>query len=136
MAGGGCPSAVSRSRGRYQDLRPCRVARTGRTLSLRPSVARKVLTVTLAAPPGAPGQQPSPGPGMTLRARPGDTLVIDGAGMPGVPRTGVIITVAGRDGAPPYLVRWTTGDYQSRISPGPGARIEPRAGQRVTQSSA
>lgn len=81
--------------------------------------------MTVTAPAQATGQQPSPDPGLTLRARPGDTLVIGGAGMPGVPRTGVIIAVTGQDGRSPYLVRWTTGDYESRISPGPGARIEP-----------
>lgn len=63
-------------------------------------------------------------PGMALRAEPGDVLSIDGTGMSGLPRTGTIIAVAGQDGTPPYLVRWTAGDYESRISPGPGARIE------------
>ncbi len=58
-----------------------------------------------------------------LRGEPGDTLVIDGAGMSGPPRTG-IITVAGEDGRPQFLVRWITGDYESRISPGTSARIE------------
>jgi hypothetical protein len=44
--------------------------------------------------------------------------------MAGLPRTGVIIAVPGRDGAPPYLVHWTAGDYDSRVTPGSGARIE------------
>lgn len=73
-----------------------------------------------------PGQRPSPDPGLALRAEPGDTLIIDGAGMSGLPRTGIIIAVVGQDGSPPYLVRWTTGDYESRISPGPCARVERR----------
>jgi len=63
-------------------------------------------------------------PGLALRAEPGDTLVIDGAGAGGLPRTGTIIAVTGQDGSPPYVVRWTSGDYESRISPGPGARVE------------
>ncbi len=76
-------------------------------------------TITVPGPPDtAPGQVP--------RAQPGDTLVIDGAGMAGLPRTGTIIAVTGQDGKPPYLVRWTAGDYESRISPGPGARVEKR----------
>lgn len=57
-----------------------------------------------------------------LRAEVGDTLVIDG-GMAGLPRIGAIIAVTGRDGSPPYLVRWLAGEYESRISPGAGARI-------------
>lgn len=65
---------------------------------------------------------PSAGP--VPCAEPGDTLVIDGASVSGLPRTGIIIAVEGQDGGPPYLVRWTGGDYESRISPGPGARVE------------
>lgn len=78
--------------------------------------------MTAPAPAEAPGQRPSPDP--DLCAEPGDTLVIDGAGIPGVLRTGTIVAVTGPDGSPPYLVRWTTGDYESRISPSPGARVE------------
>jgi len=83
----------------------------------------------LAAIPG-PGRRPAPDPvpGTGLRAEPGDTLVIDGTGMSGLPRIGTIIAVAGQDGRPPYLVRWTGGDYESRISPGPGARVEKHRG--------
>lgn len=69
-------------------------------------------------------QAPAAVPGTGLRAEPGDTLVIDGAGGRGLPRTGTIIAVEGQDGRPPYLIRWISGDYESRISPGPGARIE------------
>jgi hypothetical protein len=78
---------------------------------------------TAPAPPGVPGQEPSGGPGPVLRAEPGDTLIIDGAG---VARTGIIIAVPGRNGRPPYLVHWTAGDYDARVSPGAGARVEKR----------
>jgi hypothetical protein len=80
--------------------------------------------VTVPAAPAVPGQWPSLAPGPVLRGDPGDALVIDGAGMSGLPRTGIIITVAGTDGRPPFLVRWTAGDCESRISPGPGARVD------------
>lgn len=80
----------------------------------------------MATTPRVPRQRPSTVPNLALRAEPGDTLVIDGGGMSGLPRAGTIIAVEGQDGAPPYLVRWTTGDYESRISPGRGARIEKR----------
>lgn len=61
-----------------------------------------------------------------LHAKPGDTLIIDDAGPGRIPRIGIIIAVANQDGTPPYLVSWTGGDYQSRIVPGIGARIEKR----------
>jgi Domain of unknown function (DUF1918) len=62
-----------------------------------------------------------------VHAQPGDTLVIDSASTAGLPRVGIIIAVIGQDGSPPFLVRWITGDYESRIIPGPGARIEVRS---------
>jgi Domain of unknown function (DUF1918) len=61
-----------------------------------------------------------------LHAQVGDALVIDDGGMAGLPRTGTIIAVTGQDGAPPYLVRWLAGEYESRIVPGAGAHIEKR----------
>ncbi len=60
-------------------------------------------------------------PGELSRANVGDTLLI-GAGN-GVPRIGEIIGVTTPDGSPPYRVRWLAGEYESVISPGPGARI-------------
>ena len=106
----------------------------GTAAGLRPSrpsasqQAGRCLTVTV--PATGPGQRPAPDltPAAGLRAEPGDTLVIDGTGMSGLPRTGTIIAVAGQDGRPPYLVRWTGGDYESRISPCPGARVEEHHG--------
>lgn len=82
--------------------------------------------MTVPATSEVPEQRSSPGSGLALHAEPGDTLVIDGAGMAVLPRTGTIIAVIGYDGSPPYLVRWTSGDYESRISPGPCASIERR----------
>jgi hypothetical protein len=75
----------------------------------------------------APGPQSPAGPAQRLHAEPGDTLIIEVGGMAGLPRIGMIIAVPGRDGAPPYLVRWTTGDYDSRVTPGTDARIERRS---------
>jgi hypothetical protein len=79
------------------------------------------------------GEHPFSGPETTLCAEPGDTLLIDGAGTPAVPRTGIIIAVTGPGGGSPYLVGWTTGDYVSRVSPGPGARIERPGALRGSQ---
>ena len=69
------------------------------------------------------GGEPPGGPGRVPGAQPGDTVVIDGAGMAGLPRTGTVIA-AGQHGEPPYLIRWTAGDYDSWFTPGVGARVE------------
>jgi hypothetical protein len=63
--------------------------------------------------------------GPQLRAEPGDTLIIDGAGSAGLPRVGTVVGVSG-DGAPPYVVHWHAGDYESRIWPSPAARVQKR----------
>lgn len=70
-------------------------------------------------------------PAQALCAEPGDTIFIDGAGGSGLPRAGIIIAVPGQDGGPPYLVHWITGDYDSRVTPGPGARIERHRTPRI-----
>ncbi|WP_246115637.1 DUF1918 domain-containing protein [Trebonia kvetii] len=69
-------------------------------------------------------EPPDPDPIRNARPGPSDTLIIDGAGMAGLPLLGTIVAVCGDDGAPPYLVRWTAGDYESLVFPGAGARIE------------
>ncbi len=88
------------------------------------SAATEVVNVPVPASPCVPCQDLHRSPGESMRAEPGDTLAIEGAGMAGLPRLGMIVAVYGRDGAPPYLVRWTAGDYESRVYPGPSARIE------------
>jgi hypothetical protein len=88
--------------------------------------------VTLLARPSLPGQEPSADCGQGWRAEPGDTIIIDGSDLAG-PRIGTIISVGSADGSPPYLVHWHAGDYESRICPGPGARIR-RRHRRTAQS--
>jgi hypothetical protein len=80
----------------------------------------ELLNMTMGLPSG---ELPSPH-GLVLRAEVGDTLIIDDGGMAGLPRIGTITAVADQDGSPPYLVHWLAGEYESRILPGPGARIE------------
>jgi Domain of unknown function (DUF1918) len=61
--------------------------------------------------------------GAIMRAAVGDTLVVRGAGI----RTGLIIGIIGKNGTPPYVIRWlgdghiamVTPDQYSRISPAP-----------------
>jgi len=69
-----------------------------------------------------------PDPDSCQDARPavGDILIIDGAGMAGLPLRGTIVALSGDDRTPGYLVRWTGGDYESWVIPGPRARIEKR----------
>jgi hypothetical protein len=92
-----------------------------------------VLIVTVLAGPGPPGREVPAGPSPGLRAEPGDILVIDSAGIAAAARVGTIISVGSADGSPPYLVYWQAGDYQSRIRPGPGARIRKRSGPVAAQ---
>ena len=75
---------------------------------------------------GMPSRGWPPAGERALYAEIGDMLVIDDSGMAGLPRIGTIIAVTGPDGSPPYLVRWLAGDYESRIRPGRGARVERR----------
>jgi Domain of unknown function (DUF1918) len=59
-----------------------------------------------------------------MKAEVGDELIIESP-QPGVPgRIGTIVALHNTDGSPPYVVHWLAGDYDSRIDPGPKARIE------------
>ena len=62
--------------------------------------------------------------GPALRAEAGDTLVMGAEGTAGFPRIGQILAVLGTGGSPPYRVRWLAGEYESLVTPGPGARVE------------
>lgn len=85
----------------------------------------------------------------TLRASPGDRLVIHGHHVGEVSRDAKIIDVLGQDGAPPYLVRWEDNGQVSRSYPGSdayvqhfehgratAARAEPRSAPEPGESSA
>ena len=86
----------------------------------------RVTGATAGANEPAPARPEPSDPVTRQRIRPavGDTLIVNGAGMAGLPLLGTILAIFGDDGAPPYLVRWTAGDYESRVFPGAGARIE------------
>lgn len=53
----------------------------------------------------------------------GDRLVVHGRTVGQADRTGQIIDIRGRDGAPPYLVRFSDG-HEAVIFPGPDSVIE------------
>lgn len=69
-------------------------------------------------------EPPDPDSCRDVRPAVGDILIIDGAGMAGLPLLGTIVALSGDGATPPYLVRWTGGDYESWVVPGPRARIE------------
>jgi hypothetical protein len=63
-----------------------------------------------------------------MRAQVGDELTVKGRHQGDGERHGEIIQVDGRDGAPPYLVRWRDG-HQSLFFPSSDAEIEHHAAQ-------
>jgi hypothetical protein len=65
-----------------------------------------------------------PPDGPALRAEPGDTLVMGAAGGARFPQVGRILDALGERGSPPYRVRWLAGEYESQVTPGPGARVD------------
>ncbi len=58
-----------------------------------------------------------------MKARVGDRIVVRGRTVDEKSRDGQIIEVRGRDGDPPWLIRWDDG-HEGLFFPGPDARIE------------
>jgi hypothetical protein len=58
-----------------------------------------------------------------MQAQVGDRLHVHGRVVGAAESTAVIIDVRGRDGAPPYLVRYTDG-HETLVYPGPDAVVE------------
>jgi Domain of unknown function (DUF1918) len=56
-----------------------------------------------------------------MRAKIGDLLVV--AGSEG--RTGLIIGIVGKDGAPPYVIKWLSDGHIAMVTPDPYSRIVP-----------
>ncbi len=61
-----------------------------------------------------------------MEANVGDRLVVESAKVGSPRREGEVIGVQGKDGAPPYVVRWSDG-HEGLTYPGPDAHIEPAA---------
>lgn len=89
-----------------------------------PPISRGVLIVTVGVTADSPHHEMRSRLSRALRAEVGDTLIIEVRGPAGIPRVGEIVAVTSPDGSPPYRVRWLAGEYESVISPGPGARVE------------
>jgi hypothetical protein len=58
-----------------------------------------------------------------MRATVGDQIVIHGAHVAEPVREGEIIDVRGRDGDPPFLVRWSDTGHEALVYPGPDAHV-------------
>jgi Domain of unknown function (DUF1918) len=54
-----------------------------------------------------------------MRASVGDVLVMPG----GESRTGLVIGVVGKNGAPPYVIKWLNDGYIAMVTPDPYSRI-------------
>ncbi len=62
-----------------------------------------------------------------MKATVGDRLLIQATHVDGAQRDGEIIEVRGKDGDPPYLVRWSDG-HEGLVFPGPDALVRPAQG--------
>jgi Domain of unknown function (DUF1918) len=65
----------------------------------------------------------APKPSPSLRATPGDRVVIHGHSLGEPERDGEILEVQGKNGGPPYLVRWDDG-HVSSLYPSSDASIQ------------
>lgn len=64
-----------------------------------------------------------------MHANVGDELVVRGRHVGDEDRKGVIVEVHGKQGAPPYLVRWANA-HQSLFAPSSDTLVEHRPAQR------
>lgn len=63
-----------------------------------------------------------------MQAAVGDRITIRGRRVGEPDRDGEIIEVRGRDGAPPYRVRWGDSGHEALLFPGPEAIVTPADG--------
>ena len=63
-----------------------------------------------------------------MKAQKGDRIVLAGEQVDRPTRDGEILEVRGKDGAPPYLVRWSDG-HTGLLYPGPGSVLRIGSGQ-------
>jgi len=59
-----------------------------------------------------------------MYAEVGDRLIIQSAHLEGPVRDGEILEVRGKDGSPPYLVRWSDNGHEALVFPGPDAHVQ------------
>jgi hypothetical protein len=59
-----------------------------------------------------------------MRASVGDLLLVGG----NQTRTGVVLGVIGKDGAPPYVIKWLSNGHIAMVTPDQYSRIVPASG--------
>jgi hypothetical protein len=58
-----------------------------------------------------------------MRAVPGDRIIVRSMHVGEPDRDGEVLEVRGKDGAPPYLVRWSDSGHEGLLFPGPDTQI-------------
>jgi len=58
-----------------------------------------------------------------MHAKKGDWLVVESAAVERHSRRGLVLSVDGPDGGPPFLVRWEDDGHESLVFPGPDAHV-------------
>lgn len=59
-----------------------------------------------------------------MKAQVGDRLVVKGHHLGEADRDGEVLEVHGKDGEPPYLIRWSADGHVGLVFPGPDAAID------------
>jgi hypothetical protein len=59
-----------------------------------------------------------------MKAAPGDHIVVASTHVGEPARDGEILEVHGKDGAPPFKVRWSDDGHESLVFPGPDAHVQ------------
>lgn len=62
-----------------------------------------------------------------MHASIGDRIHVNGTHISDHERDGEILEVRGKDGTPPYVVRWHDTGHEALVFPGPDATIRPAA---------
>jgi hypothetical protein len=70
-----------------------------------------------------------------MHASPGDRIIIKGHRIGEPDHDGEILEVRGRDGAPPYLVRWGDSGHVGLLFPGSDAFVQQFASARSGRSN-
>ncbi len=59
-----------------------------------------------------------------MKAAVGDTILVTGHRVGTPPQRAEVLSVQGKDGEPPYLVRWQSDGHEGLVFPGPDATVE------------
>lgn len=70
-----------------------------------------------------------------MKAQVGDRLVVMSRHLDEPVEEGEILEVHGRDGEPPFVVRWEGGEHDTLMFPGPDARVIPHSDLTAPKAS-